>query len=74
MAALLGAHTSTFGTGAFSAGLPAFRPEDITVGVARRLDMKAPTSPQMVEVLPVPGGLKIKVRLVRNAEDYQTDP
>jgi hypothetical protein len=48
-----------FGTGAFSAGLPAFRPIGIKVGAVRRFDIKAPTSPQIVEVLPVPGGLNI---------------
>lgn len=50
MAALLGAHTSSRGVSFFSLSLAV---ESATLAV----ETKAPASPQIVLVLPVPGGL-----------------
>jgi hypothetical protein len=56
MAALLGAHTSSF-------GLTAFWPS-VDIGV-RRSDKNLPTRPLIVFVFPVPGGLASQSRDTR---------
>ena len=57
MAALLGAQTSTLSF-IVLAGTPFCLPPTATVVAADlRFVRKAPTSPQIVEVFPVPGGL-----------------
>lgn len=56
MAALLGAQIRIFPLRDEGTVGP-FDPTVITVGARFRDDKKAPTNPQIVDVLPVPGGL-----------------